>query len=94
MDTEKGDHICQECGRPYYKCESEAERTDLFGCIACEMDIDMKRFNGKAIYNPQGKAGEYSNWGCNFYVVVLTCANTATAKRVFLQRSWVWIILN
>lgn len=28
----------------------------------------MKRFNGKAIYNPQGKAGEYSNWGCNFYV--------------------------
>lgn len=23
---------------------------------------------GKAIYNPNGKAGEYSNWACNFYV--------------------------
>lgn len=28
----------------------------------------MKNFNGKAIYNPSGKAGEYSKWACNFYV--------------------------
>jgi DNA repair photolyase len=28
----------------------------------------MKNFNGKAIYNPAGKAGEYSPWACNFYV--------------------------
>ncbi|MCL2596242.1 MAG: hypothetical protein FWD66_00975 [Paludibacter sp.] len=28
----------------------------------------MKNFNGKAIYNPQGKAGEYAQWACNFYV--------------------------
>ncbi|MCL2650301.1 MAG: hypothetical protein FWD60_04640 [Candidatus Azobacteroides sp.] len=28
----------------------------------------MKTFNGKAIYNPQGKAGEYAKWACNFYV--------------------------
>jgi len=28
----------------------------------------MKKFNGKAIYNPHGKAGEYSAWACNFYV--------------------------
>jgi DNA repair photolyase len=28
----------------------------------------MKKFNGKAIYNPSGKAGEYSQWACNFYV--------------------------
>lgn len=28
----------------------------------------MKRFNGKAIYNPSGKAGEYSQWACNFFV--------------------------
>lgn len=28
----------------------------------------MKRFKGKAIYNPSGKAGEYSYWACNFYV--------------------------
>jgi len=28
----------------------------------------MKKFNGKAIYNPSGKAGEYAAWACNFYV--------------------------
>ncbi len=28
----------------------------------------MKQFKGKAIYNPSGKAGEYSYWACNFYV--------------------------
>lgn len=28
----------------------------------------MKSFNGKAIYNPSGKAGEYSYWACNFFV--------------------------
>jgi DNA repair photolyase len=28
----------------------------------------MKIFKGKAIYNPSGKAGEYSYWACNFYV--------------------------
>jgi len=27
----------------------------------------MKTFKGKAIYNPSGKAGEYSYWACNFY---------------------------
>lgn len=27
-----------------------------------------KEFKGKAIYNPSGKAGEYSYWACNFYV--------------------------
>jgi DNA repair photolyase len=27
----------------------------------------MKNFIGKAIYNPSGKAGEYSYWACNFY---------------------------
>ena len=27
-----------------------------------------KQFNGDAIYNPSGKAGEYSYWACNFYV--------------------------
>lgn len=24
-------------------------------------------YNGKSIYNPSGKAGEYSYWACNFY---------------------------
>lgn len=27
----------------------------------------MTEFKGKAIYNPSGKAGEYSYWACNFY---------------------------
>lgn len=35
----------------------------------------MKRFNGKAIYNPSGKAGEYSYWACNFYT---GCSNGCT----------------
>ena len=29
--------------------------------------MGTKSFNGKAIYNPKGKAGEYSEWACNFY---------------------------
>ncbi|KAA6337483.1 hypothetical protein EZS27_014444 [termite gut metagenome] len=28
----------------------------------------MERFNGKAIYQPAGKATEYAKWACNFYV--------------------------
>lgn len=28
----------------------------------------MKKFNGKALYNPAGKAGEYAVWACNFFV--------------------------
>ncbi|MEI6752379.1 MAG: radical SAM protein [Paludibacter sp.] len=35
----------------------------------------MKTFNGKAIYNPSGKAGEYTYWACNFYV---GCSNNCT----------------
>ena len=32
-------------------------------------------FNGKAIYNPSGKAGEYAKWACNLYV---GCSNDCT----------------
>jgi DNA repair photolyase len=35
----------------------------------------MEKFNGKAIYNPSGKAGEYSYWACNFFV---GCSNGCT----------------
>lgn len=35
--------------------------------------IDM--YKGKAIYNPSGKAGEYSYWACNFFV---GCSNECT----------------
>jgi len=37
--------------------------------------MKTKNFNGKAIYNPSGKAGEYSYWACNFYV---GCSNGCT----------------
>lgn len=45
-------------------------------------------FNGKAIYNPAGKAGEYSKWACNFY---LGCSNNCSycyCKTGFLGRLW------
>ncbi|MGV8135885.1 MAG: DUF5131 family protein [Mangrovibacterium sp.] len=29
--------------------------------------MEPKTFKGKAIYNPSGRAGEYSRWACNFY---------------------------
>lgn len=29
--------------------------------------METKQYKGKAIYNPSGKAGEYSYWACNFY---------------------------
>lgn len=35
----------------------------------------MKTFNGKAIYQPAGKAKEYAQWACNFYV---GCSNGCT----------------
>ncbi len=35
----------------------------------------MDNFKGKAIYNPSGKAGEYSYWACNFYK---GCSNGCT----------------
>ena len=35
----------------------------------------MDKFKGKAIYNPSGRAGEYSYWACNFYK---GCSNGCT----------------
>lgn len=37
--------------------------------------MNAKNFKGKAIYNPSGKAGEYSYWACNFHV---GCSNGCT----------------
>lgn len=45
-------------------------------------------FNGKAIYNPRGKAGEYSKWACNFFT---GCSNDCIycyCKKGFLGRTW------
>jgi DNA repair photolyase len=35
----------------------------------------MTKFKGKAIYQPAGKAAEYAEWACNFYV---GCSNGCT----------------
>lgn len=48
----------------------------------------MKEFKGKAIYNPSGRAGEYSYWACNFYT---GCSNSCTycyCKRGVLSSTW------
>ena len=48
----------------------------------------MKTFKGKAIYNPSGKAGEYSYWACNFYT---GCSNDCAycyCKRGVLASTW------
>jgi DNA repair photolyase len=35
----------------------------------------IKPFNGKAIYQPAGRAAEYAKWACNFYI---GCSNDCT----------------
>ena len=42
------------------------------------------KFNGKAIYQPAGKAGEYAKWACNFYV---GCSNACT---YCFNKRWGW----
>ena len=47
-----------------------------------------KRFNGKAIYQPAGKAAEYAKWACNYYT---GCSNNCAycyCKRGVLARTW------
>ena len=48
----------------------------------------MKTINGKAIYNPTGKAAEYARWACNFYT---GCSNNCTycyCKRGVMASTW------
>jgi DNA repair photolyase len=44
---------------------------------------DAKKLNGKAIYRPSGKAGEYAEYACNFYV---GCSNGC--KYCYLTKGW------
>lgn len=48
----------------------------------------MTRFNGKAIYNPSGKAGEYSPWACNFYTGCSNNCDYCYLKRGVLSSTW------
>lgn len=50
--------------------------------------MNRKGFNGKAIYNPQGKAGEYSEWACNFYTGCSNNCDYCYCKRGFMSRVW------
>nr|DAF67684.1 MAG TPA: DNA repair photolyase [Caudoviricetes sp.] len=47
-----------------------------------------KSFNGKAIYNPKGKAGEYSQWACNFYTGCSNDCEYCYCKKGFMGRIW------
>lgn len=48
----------------------------------------MKQFKGKAIYNPTGKAGEYSKWACNFYTGCSNDCSYCYCKRGVLSSVW------
>lgn len=48
----------------------------------------MKKFSGKAIYNPKGKAGEYAAWACNFYTGCSNDCEYCYCKNGFLAKVW------
>lgn len=47
-----------------------------------------KRFNGKAIYQPTGKAAEYSPWACNFYTGCSNDCEYCYCKRGVMSHVW------
>lgn len=47
-----------------------------------------KRFNGKAIYQPKGKAAEYSPWACNFFTGCSNDCSYCYCKRGVLNHHW------
>ena len=47
-----------------------------------------KRFNGKAIYQPRGKAAEYSPWAANFYTGCSNDCDYCYCKMGVLSRTW------
>lgn len=47
-----------------------------------------KPFNGKAIYKPKGKAGEYSEWACNFFTGCSNNCDYCFCKRGVMSHVW------
>ncbi|HBG71450.1 MAG: hypothetical protein A2W93_14455 [Bacteroidetes bacterium GWF2_43_63] len=45
-------------------------------------------YKGKAIYNPSGKAGEYSLWACNFYTGCSNNCQYCYCKRGVMAHTW------
>lgn len=53
------------------------------------MDIQNKKpFNGKAIYQPRGKAREYSPWACNFFNGCSNDCDYCYCKRGVMSHVW------
>lgn len=50
--------------------------------------MNTKNFKGKAIYNPSGKAGEYSLWACNFYNGCSNDCQYCYCKRGVMSHVW------
>jgi DNA repair photolyase len=50
--------------------------------------MNQKPFKGKAIYNPSGKAGEYSAWACNFYTGCSNMCNYCYCRRGVMSHVW------
>lgn len=50
--------------------------------------MTIKQFKGKAIYNPSGKAGEYSYWACNFYTGCSNDCSYCYCKRGVMSSVW------
>ncbi|MDE7466135.1 MAG: hypothetical protein K2M59_06905 [Muribaculaceae bacterium] len=50
--------------------------------------MEKKRFNGKAIYQPFGKAAEYSPWACNFYTGCSNDCEYCYCKRGVMSHVW------
>lgn len=46
------------------------------------------RFNGKAIYEPSGKAAEYSPWACNFFTGCSNDCEYCYCKRGVMSHVW------
>lgn len=52
------------------------------------LQMGNNRFNGKAIYNPSGKAGEYSDWACNFYTGCSNNCDYCYCKKGVMSHVW------
>lgn len=50
--------------------------------------MTTKRFNGKAIYQPSGKAAEYSGWACNFFTGCSNDCEYCYCKRGVMKHVW------
>ncbi len=50
--------------------------------------MTTKPFKGKAIYQPQGRASEYSSWACNFYTGCSNDCEYCYCKRGVMSHVW------